>query len=719
MLSVVENFKSGKLEVADLPAPLCRAGYLLVANRASLVSAGTERAAIELAQKSLAGKAVARPDLVRQVINKVKRDGLAATIQAVRSRLDTPIPLGYSSAGVVIEVGEGASEFTIGDRVACAGAKYATHSEVVCVPKNLCVKIPEGVAFEDACYVTLGSIAMHGVRQAQMSLGESAAVIGCGLLGLLTVQILSASGVKVFAIDIDEKKLSLAKSLGASGGYLSTSAELANRASDFTSGQGFDAVLITAATSSSEPIRLASAVSRDRGRIVVVGDVGMEIRRRQFYDKELTLTVSRSYGPGRYDPNYEERGVEYPIGYVRWHERKNFEEFLSLIASGKVNLKSITTHQIPIAEAATAYDMILGKAKEIFIGVVLSYSDAPAMSRRVSLREASVTGEEKTGVGFIGAGAFASSVLLPALGKVKTAAPIAIASAGGLSARHAGKKFGFEYAASDYGEVLKDKNITAIVIATRHNLHARQAAMALSTGRHVFVEKPLALDMEGLEEVRKAYNAAHKVLMVGFNRRWSPHAAAARSLFAGTTRPLTINYRVNAGAIGQESWVQDATEGGGRVLGEVCHFIDFAAFMTGALPQTVFAMRTGGAGALAADADSVVVTIGFSDGSAASIVYVASGDTSFSKERIEISGGSATAVIEDFRKTLLYFDGTSKQTRTLSQDKGHEKELAAFFEGIKYGRQPVSFEEIYAVSAATFAVEESLALGRPVTVARI
>jgi polar amino acid transport system substrate-binding protein len=719
MRSVVENFKTGKLELAELPAPICRAGSILVANRASLISAGTERAAISLAKKSLAGKAIERPDLVRQVLNKVRRDGLAATVAAVRAKLDSPVALGYSSAGVVIETAPGVTEYAPGDRVACAGAGYATHSEFVGVPKNLTARIPDGVSFEDASYVTLGAIAMHGVRQAALSLGESAAVIGCGLLGLLTVQILTASGVRVFAVDTNERRLQLALKLGASASAAPSSgaAELAD---GFTGGAGCDAVLITAATKSSDPLNLAAAIARDRGKIVAVGDVGLNVRRRTFYEKELTLLMSRSYGPGRYDPSYEERGVEYPLGYVRWGEKRNLEEFLRLIADGKVDVAALTTHSFDIADAIDAYDLVLGKRREPFIGLVLKYpeSDAP-IARKVTLaRSAEPVGAGKIGVGFVGAGAFSQSVLLPALAKIADADPIVISSAGGLSAGHAGKKFGFREAATDFDAVISDERVKAVVIATRHNLHAEQTAAALAAGKHVYVEKPLALDLAELGGIRDAYRDAGRILMVGFNRRFSPHAVAAKALFGGHGRPLVINYRINAGVVPGDSWVQDPSVGGGRVLGEVCHFVDLATYFTGALPVAVTASRTAGPGALPADADSVVATIQFADGSLAAITYVSSGDASFSKERVEVAGGGSTAVIEDFRRTEAFTGGRRKVTKT-AQDKGHSAEMRAFFNAVKTGMEPITFEELEAVTLATTAIERSMATGAPVNLSEL
>ncbi len=718
MLSVVENFKNGKLELADVPAPICRPGCVLVANRASLISAGTERAVISLAKKSLAGKALKRPDLVRQVIDKVRRDGLMATIKTVRSKLDSPIALGYSSAGVVLETASGVNNASPGDRVACAGAGWATHSEVVSVPKNLCVRIPDAVSFEDASYVTLGAIAMHGVRQARPALGERVAVIGCGLLGLLTTGILAAAGARVFAIDINESRLELAATLGASGTASTGAGDVAALAEGFTEGVGFDAVLITAATKSSDPLHLAARIARDRARIVVVGDVGMHVRRRPLYEKELTIVMSRSYGPGRYDPVYEERGIEYPLGYVRWGEKRNLAEFLNLIADGKVNVAALTTHTFPIRDALSAYDIVLGKRPEPHIGIVLGYDEEPSLDRLVELSQRSEPGGRSAiGVGFVGAGAFARSVLLPALSACEGAEPVAISSAGGLSAEDAGRKFGFRYAVTDFQKILDDDSVNAVIIATRHNLHATQVTAALAAGKDVYVEKPLALTRDELEDVRRAYVEAGRMLMVGFNRRFSPHALAAKELFAGLKRPLVINYRVNAGVVARDSWIQDPAEGGGRILGEVCHFIDLATFFCGTLPRRVFAARAGG-GALDEDADNVVVTLVFGDGSVGVITYVASGETSFSKERVEIAGGGKTAVIEDFRRTYLYSSSRRRTVKT-AQDKGHGAEMAAFFEGLTVGRAPIRFDELYAVTLGALAVEESLAKAAPVVLSEL
>jgi len=716
MFSVVENFKTGKLELDDLPAPICRPGAVLVANRASLISAGTEKAAIALARKTLAGKAAARPDLVRQVLSKLKRDGLAATIAAVRAKLDSPMALGYSCAGVVIESAPGVVDFAPGDRVACAGAGWATHSEIVSVPKNLCAKIPDGVTFEDACYLTLGAIAMHGVRQANLSLGETASVIGCGLLGLLAIQILAAAGVKVLAVDISAQRLELARKVGAAATAAADSADIAALSDGISGGIGLDAVLLTDATASNNPIRLAGRLARDRGTIVCVGDVGMHIRRRPFYEKELTLVMSRSYGPGRYDPNYEEKGIEYPPGYVRWGQRRNLQEFLGMVAAGKVDVSALTSHTFGITDALDAYDLVMGKRKEPYLGIVLTYGERPDGKRTVELPRAAEPVEGgRIGVGLVGAGAFAQSVLLPSLRKVADFDPVVVCSAGGLSAGHTGRKFGFRRASTDFEEVLRDGSVDAVVIATRHNLHAEQAAAALEAGKHVYVEKPLAITIDGLERVRSAHAKAGRVLVVGFNRRWSPHTLRVQRFFAGASRPVVINYRVNAGAVARDSWIQDAAEGGGRILGEMCHFIDLAACLAGGKPLSVYAKRTGGPRAGEADADNLVVTVDLEGGSLASITYVAAGDASFSKERVEVAGSEKTAVIEDFRRTRLYVGGRRKTFRT-RQDKGHAGEMAAFAHAVRQGRAAEDFETIAAVTLAAMAVERSLSTGAPVSI---
>ncbi len=710
MKQVLQNVRSKTPDIVDVPEPAPRGGGVLVRNQASLISAGTEKMVIDFAGKSMLGKARERPDLVRQVMDKVKREGVAATARTVMSRLDQPIPLGYSCAGIVESVGRGAEEFQPGDRVACAGMGYASHAEVVHVPKNLTVRIPEGVSFEDASYVTLGAIALQGVRVADVRLGENVAVIGLGLLGQLSVQLLKAAGCRVMGIDLDPAKVALALEMGAEAAIVRTE-DVRGAVDAFTRGVGVDAVVIAAATDSNDPTELAGDICRERGRVSMVGAVKMDVPRKVYYEKELELRLSRSYGPGRYDPEYEERGHDYPIGYVRWTERRNMEEFLRLVAAGQVTPARLTTHRFPIDRADEAYTVIGGEAGP-FSGVVLTYPQQAGAPRRTVVLKPGAGAPGKTGVGFIGAGNFARAVLLPAFQRAG-AELVGIATATGMNARTAGDKFGFRYCTTEMQEVLADPSIHAVVIATRHDSHARFAAQALRAGKAVFVEKPLAIDEEGLAEVLQAQAETGAPLAVGFNRRWSALAAELRQAFAGA--PVSIQCRVNAGPIPAGSWIHHPDEGGGRIIGEVCHFVDTAAYLAGSDVVEVFAWAVAGPeGALH---DTLTASLRFANGSIASIGYFATGDKSFPKERIEVFGGGAVGVLDDWRTLAISRDGRAKNTRKLSQDKGFDAEVAAFLEGAREGTMPVPLASLAATTRATFALEESLRTGRPVAVA--
>jgi polar amino acid transport system substrate-binding protein len=711
---VLQHVRKRRLQLADVPEPGLRSGGILVRNSVSLISAGTEKMVIDFASKSMIGKAQERPDLVKQVMDKVKKDGLGPTIQTVLSRLDEPIPLGYSCAGIVEEVGRGAEEFAVGDRVACAGMGYASHAELLFVPKNLAVAVPAEVTMEDAAFVTLGAIALQGVRIAQPTLGENVAVIGLGLLGLLTIQILKANGCRTLGIDLDPAKVALALELG-SDAAIARSGDVSGAVAAFTEGVGADAVIITAATDSNDPIELSAEISRQRGRVAMVGAVKMDLPRKPFYDKELELRLSRSYGPGRYDPSYEEQGRDYPIGYVRWTERRNMQEFLRLVSRKQVTPARLVSHTFSIDQAETAYEVVTGKTKEPFTGVLLSYPRrSSASDGRITrlLPKAATSGE--LGIGFIGAGNFARAILLPRFAKVKGTKLRGIATANGRSAQTAGEKFGFEYATTDSARLLGDPSVTAVVIATRHGSHARLAAESLRAGKAVFLEKPLAIDQAGLDEVSGAVTA-DSVLTVGFNRRFSPLAAALKNAFAtGTT--LAINYRINAGPIPPESWVHDPREGGGRIIGEVCHFLDLVQFITGELPVEVFAHALSGAdGKLH---DTVAITVKLSRGSIASIDYFATGDKSFPKERIEVYGGGCVAVLDDFRELKIVRGGKSQRTKKLAQEKGYDEEVSAFLAAARGAAgAPISLESLVATTLATFAIEECLRTGLPVALA--
>jgi predicted dehydrogenase/threonine dehydrogenase-like Zn-dependent dehydrogenase len=712
---VLQHVRTGKLQLAEVPEPYAKGGGVVVRNAASLISAGTEKMLIDFAGKSMLGKAKERPDLVKQVLDKVKKDGLVPTIQTVMSRLDQPMPLGYSCAGTVERVGRGAEEFAVGDRVACAGMGYASHAGAVFVPKNLAVHIPEGVSFQDASYVTLGAIALQGVRTADPKLGESVAVLGLGLLGQLTVQILKASGCRVLGIDLDPSKVALAKELGADAA-VSRADDVTTAVSAFTVGVGMDAVIVTAATDSNDPIELAGEICRDRGIVSMVGAVKMDVPRKVYYDKELQLRLSRSYGPGRYDLEYEEGGHDYPIGYVRWTERRNMQEFLRLVATGQVTPSRLTTHRFPIEDAESAYAIVTGKDAQPFLGVVLSYPRpaSPAEERTIGLaRRAPKTGA--TGVGFIGAGNFARAVLLPRFARNARAELVGIATATGLNARTTGEKFGFRYCTTDTARLLADEAVDAVVIATRHGSHAHFAAEALRAGKAVFLEKPLAIDEEGLQAVLDAVAESGSLLSVGFNRRFSPLVGELKAAFLASATPLALSYRVNAGPVPGDSWLHHPEEGGGRIIGEVCHFVDLAQFLIGEEPVEVFAHALGGpAGALH---DTVVITLRFHGGSVASINYFATGDKSFPKERIELFGGGAIGVLDDFRQLTISRGGRRKRWRRLSQEKGFDEEVRAFLAASRgEAEPPIPLRSLVLTARATFAIEESLRTGLPVPV---
>ncbi len=709
MKQVIQSYRTGVLKVADVPAPGVEPGAVLVATAASLVSYGTEKMVMDLAKKSLIGKARDRPDLVRKTIQRIGRDGIAATVSAMRNKLDQPIPLGYSSVGTVVAVGDGVVGIDVGARVACAGAKVANHAEVNLVPQNLCALVPGGVADEVAAFVTVGAIALQGVRIAGVALGEVYAVIGLGLIGQITVQLVKAAGGRVLGIDLDPAKVELARKLGADVAML-RSDDVAARAAALTAGRGVDGVLITAATASNDPVQLSGEICRDRGRVVAVGAVGMEIPRRPYYDKELSFFLSRSYGPGRYDPLYEEAGIDYPIGYVRWTEQRNMEAFLGQCAAGRLDLQPLITHRFPIERAEEAYQLIASGADAL--GIILTYPAREAPPRTVEIpgRGEPIPGNARVSV--VGAGGFASGVLVPALAKVPNVRLDTIVSARGLSARHLADKFGFASCSTDVAAVLRGTS-AAVVIATRHNLHASQVIAALRAGKHVFVEKPVCLTEEELGEILAERERAGKLLLVGYNRRFSPLARELASFLAGRRAPLVMCYRVNAGAIPAESWIHDPAIGGGRIIGEVCHFIDLATFFAGAPPVSVSCQGVA-PGSSARNDDNVLVTVGFGDGSLCTIAYVASGDASAGKERLEVIGDGAWASLEDFRLLELRRGGKRRVIRKLAQDKGHTSELRAFVEAVRSGGpQPIDLRTIAAVSRATFAAMDSLRDGLP------
>lgn len=727
MKQVLQDARTGEISVEEVPTPQLLPGCVLVRIAASVVSAGTERASAEFARKSLLQKAKSRPDLVREVIAKVQRDGIFSAIHAVRSRLDQPQSPGYSSAGTVLEVGEGITDLQPGDRVACAGAGIAIHAEVACVPRLLVARIPsrdrDEVSFDEAAFATLGAVALHGIRTAEVKLGETVAVMGLGLLGQLTVQLLKAAGCHVFGMDPAPDRAELARQMSADA--------VATSATDFrelcvqaTSGTGVDAVLITAETSSSDPVNLAGAIARDRAIVVAVGTVGIDIERKVYYEKELDFRISRSYGPGRYDTAYEQKGRDYPIGYVRWTETRNMESFLRFASERKIDVLPLITHRFPVERATNAYDLITGKTSESFLGVVLQYAGAEAPVRKLELvgNAASLAAKpvSAVSVGLLGAGVFAGSTLIPAMKDSSATALVSVCAATGAHAQHAAKKFGFRSCVTDQSQIIDDPSIDTIVIATRHHLHAGQVLAALASGKNVFCEKPLCLSEDELRSIIRQYarESVRPAVMVGFNRRFAPMTQKLKSFLSPISEPLALHYRINAGYLSADHWVNDREQGGGRILGEVCHFVDLLSYLAASPIVEVEARALTDPGRARYSGDNVLVSLRFANGSEGRISYLANGDRSFSKERIEVFGGGASAALEDFRQLEMVRNGRRETMRSRwHQDKGHRPEWSAFVNHIRGNAEPpIAFEEIVGTTIATIRVDESVAVGKSLQV---
>lgn len=714
MKQILQNIRSGKVSAYDVPSPEIQAGRVLVRTVSSLISAGTEKVTVDSGKKSLIGKAKDRPDLVKQVIEKARTEGLVNTYKAVQAKLDGTTALGYSAAGIVAAVGEGVSGFAPGDRVACAGAGYASHAEMISVPQNLCVRLPAEVSFDEGAFGTLGAIALQGVRLAAPTLGEAVVVLGLGLLGQLTLQLLRANGCRVFGIDLDESKMGLAHELGAE--RCSTPDEAKSMVKEWSRGRGADAVLITAGTSSNDPIELAGHISRQKGRVIVVGAVGIDVPRGVYFPKELTLQISMSYGPGRYDPAYEERGHDYPYAYVRWTEGRNLEAFFDLVAARSIVLDKLISHRFPVEQGEDAYKLISGETKEPYLGIVLQYDPTRELETRIEARAGSVGKQAGVRVGLVGAGGYARGMLLPNFA-ASGAEFRSVATAGGLTAREVARQFGFASAASGSDEVIGDENVNLIVIATHHDSHAALAVSALGRGKHVFVEKPVAINDAELDKVIAAANDSAGHLMAGFNRRFSPAAKQASEFFAGREYPLSILYRINAGRIPPDSWIQDQKVGGGRIIGEVCHFIDLMQFLTGSLTTRVYAEAVSSRSHDITDVDSVFITLKFADGSNGAIAYLAEGDKSVPKERVEIFGGGRTFLIDDFIETVAYAGGKESKTRLGKQDKGQPEQIRRVCDMVlSGGDSPIALDDLAATTRSTFRALESLRNGESRTV---
>lgn len=730
MKQIVQNMRTGQMTVAEVPDPALRGPGALVLTRYSLISAGTEKGTMDLAKKSLIGKAKDRPDLVRQFWNKAKRDGLLPALSTAMSRLDQPILQGYSSAGQVLTASQELGSLAAGDRVACGGGGFASHTGVAYISRNLLVKLPDNVAYEEACFACVGAVAMQAVRVGRLELGERVVVIGLGLIGQILFQIARANGCRVLGCDPDTRRRELARSLGINEAC--SPDELVKQSADFTAGQGADAVMIAADTASNEPLEQAAEISRLRGRIVGVGDFGMKITRKPFYERELEFRMSMAYGPGRNDYDYEEKGIDYPPAYVPWTEQRNMASVIDLISQGKLNVKELITHRFDIDQAQEAYEVLGNQLPpdKRGMGVVLQYpkteprdSYPEASTRRFDLtardssrRSAQPPSPRKTDrvrIGVVGAGLYASNVLLPLLQKMGDVELVGLATATGASAEHKAGKFGFASCTTDYQELTRDESIDLIVVATRHDLHPVIAIEALRAGKHVFVEKPLAITEDGLGDVLIAQRENGRIMMVGFNRRFAPLTRQAIKHIGTSHGPLTISYRCNAGTIPKDHWTQDPQQGGGRIIGEACHFIDLATFLDGSLPTRIFAESIHDTSGGQVAQDNCFITLRLASGSVANIAFLAGGDKSFSKERIEVFGDERTFVIDDFR-TAVAVRGGSHKTSKMNQDKGQPDELRALINAVKCGDDsPIPIEQSVASCLAAIRATESLRSGMP------
>ncbi len=712
MLQLTQKLKNGAMKVLGVPTPTMGEGQLLVKNLYSLVSAGTEGSTVKTARKGLVGKAKERPQQVKQVIDTLKSQGPVQTYRAVMKKLDAYSPLGYSCVGEVIDVGENVSGYSAGDKVACGGLT-ASHAEIVSVPVNLCVKLNPDTDMQQAAYNTLGAIAMQGVRQADLRLGESCAVIGLGLLGQLTALLLKASGVKVIGIDIDQKMVEIAQKHCSDVSLQRSTEGIEGRISSLTGGIGCDAVIITAASSSLDPVNFAGAIARKRGTVVIVGAVPTGFDREpHYYKKELELKMSCSYGPGRYDPLYEDKGIDYPAAYVRWTEQRNMQAFQVLIFKGAIDVSYLTSHVFKLEDAPSAYNMMMSNS-EPFIGILIEYDCKKEFKRqRVVVGDTSRKKSAEIGIGFIGAGSYAQSHLLPNIPDTKEFTLKGVMTNSGTSSRSVAERFGFEFCTEDDREIVSDARINTVFIATRHDSHAGYVKKAIENGKNVFVEKPLCLSIEDLETITglvqgKGRNAPH--LMVGYNRRFAPLALKLKKCLNG---PMAMSYRINSGSIPADSWIQDMETGGGRIIGEVCHFIDFLTFLNGSLPVSVhgFAMDD----PLNLN-DVITISLKYENGSVGSIQYFSNGDKNLSKERVEAYANGVTGILDDFKSLTIHSNGKKKTEKLITQNKGQKEEVALFIKGILKGNDNlIPYDQIYSTSLICFGLLESIRTGETI-----
>ncbi len=694
MKQISVNLKNGNISVDDVPPPVLKKGGVLVENHYSVISGGTESSLLQLAGLSYIGKAKEKPDLFRKVLDKARKEGPLAAYQQAMERLNVPEPLGYSCAGIVSKVSEEAP-YEVRDRVACGGVGYANHADIVYIPKNLCVKVPDNVSLKEAAFATLGSIAVQGVRNSDVRFGENVAVIGLGLIGQLTVQILKASGCRVFGIDLNEEKVNLAKKIGMDDGAVRSATNIEEQIAFFTQGFGFDSIIVTAATKSTDPLGFAGKIARQRAKVVLVGVVGMQIPRDVYYSKELQLVVSCSYGPGRYDREYEEYGHDYPIGFVRWTENRNMQAFLELLSQKKIRLDEIISHEFKLNDAVEAYKLIKGEVKESYLGIVLTYEKDKELIDKIPITREVVHVKKRglVNIGMIGAGQFATSVLLPALKKVKGVNLVGLATASGLSSKSAAKNFGFEYCTSDYRKLLQDDKIDAVIIATRNSLHAPLTIESLENGKHVFVEKPLATNNKELDDIIKAHKKNQKqIIQVGFNRRYASMTKQIKRFFKDRKGPMIVFYRVNAEHLPADHWIYDEKEGKSRFITELCHFVDFCKYIVGSniVESKYYKIDSDGMKENEKN-ENVILSMKFKDGSIAAIIYNTIGDSSFSKEYAEIYSENSLIKMTDFKELMMSRNGRVKKLKSiLKVDKGHKEELENFIQSIKNGYNNVN-----------------------------
>ncbi len=707
MKQILQNLKTGATELAEVPCPRAEAGQVLIRTTRSVISAGTERMLVDFGRAGIIAKALQQPDKVRMVLDKIRTDGLMPTLDTVRYKLDQPLPMGYCNVGVVAELGAGVTGFVLGDRVASNGK----HAEMVSVPVILCARVPDRVSDEEAAFTVIGAVGLQGIRLVQPTLGEAVVVTGLGLIGLITVQLLRAHGCRVLGVDPDPAKLELARALGAEVVNLPAGEDPVAAAEHFSRGRGVDAVIVTAGTKSSEPMHQAALMCRKRGRIVLVGVTGLELSRADFYEKELSFQVSCSYGPGRYDRAYEEGGHDYPVGFVRWTEQRNFEAVLDMMADGRLNVRPLISHRFALEQAGAAYAVVGGR--EPSLGIMLEYPGAEEKPDAV-VREARVRsvprlqpllqgerGARAPSVAFVGSGNYATTVLIPAF-KAAGARLVSVASSAGVSGVHALHKYGFDETTTDTAQLVADPDVDAVVVTTRHSSHARFVLQALEAGKWVFVEKPLCLTLAELDEIKAAHDrlAARgkaPMVMVGFNRRFAPQVQKIKALLAGVSGPKSFVMTVNAGAIPAEHWTQDAAVGGGRIIGEACHFIDLLRFLAGSpiVSYTRLAM-------VATTGDTVSLQLGFADGSIGTVHYFANGSKAFPKERLEVFAATRVLQLDNFRVLRGFGWPGFKTLRLWRQDKGQNACAAAFLQAIRAGGPaPISFEEIAEVSRVT------------------